>query len=72
MPVSSSTRTARAVCLRSRAHTVLCGGREVSHFPKRSFLEFKDLRCVRVARRAPVDLDLCAGFERTPGDVQTP
>jgi hypothetical protein len=33
---------------------------------------FRNLRCVRVALRAPVDLDLCAGLERAFGDVQTP
>jgi hypothetical protein len=33
---------------------------------------FPNLRCVRVALRAPVDLDLCAGLERAFGDVQTP
>ena len=31
-----------------------------------------NLRCVRVARRAPVDLNLRAGLELAPGDVQTP
>ena len=33
---------------------------------------FPNLRCVRVARRAPVDLNLRAGLERAPRDVQTP